>query len=117
MLARLSFLIAASLLTLVVLVAAVSNPQYVPIFSIVGLGQFKEIPTCLVMLISYLGGALMTASVWYFRSHRVSQETTKLEWAKEDAKLMAEVKSDHVKQLEAKVATLEAALSKALKKK
>lgn len=40
-----------------------------------------------------------------------------IEWEKQDEKLAKEIGSDHVKQLEAKIETLEAALSAALKKK
>ena len=37
-------------------------------------------------------------------------------WQNQDAKLLVEVQSDKEKQLEAKIATLEAALKRALKK-
>ncbi len=44
------------------------------------------------------------------------KEQRSAEWQAQDVKLVAEVKSDREKQLEAKIATLESALKQALKK-
>lgn len=44
-------------------------------------------------------------------------EQIQTQWQNQDAKLVAEIKSDREKQLEAKIATLETALKSALQKK
>ena len=51
------------------------------------------------------------------RGRQAARQDKQLEkWEAQDVKLLTEVKSDKEKQLEAKIATLEAALQKALKK-
>jgi len=47
---------------------------------------------------------------------KTTNDERKLDWQAQDAKLMASIASDKEKQLEAKIATLEAALKNALKK-
>ena len=48
--------------------------------------------------------------------NKQSPDKQKLEWQAQDAKLIAEVRTDREKQLEAKIQTLETALKQALKK-
>jgi hypothetical protein len=56
-------------------------------------------------------------SIWKIRSKELKSEAKLLQWQAQDAKLAVEIQSDKEKQLEAKIATLEAALNSALKKK
>ena len=72
----------------------------------------------LIVLCSYVVGAMIgVTSLLPFMKGRQEENVAKLkEWQEQDAKLAIEVQSDKEKQLEAKIATLEAALKQALKK-
>lgn len=72
----------------------------------------------LLVLFSYIIGAMVgTTSLLPYVKGRQEENVAKLkEWQEQDAKLALEVQSDKEKQLEAKIATLEAALKQALKK-
>lgn len=71
-----------------------------------------------LVLITYVSGAMLGAtSMTPFLSDKGKKTVAKLqEWKEQDAKLAVEVQSDKEKQLEAKIATLEAALKQALGK-
>lgn len=60
-------------------------------------------------------GSAALAAAW--RQERKAQDATLTNWQTQDAKLAAQIQSDREKQLEAKVQTLETALSKALQRK
>ncbi len=72
----------------------------------------------LVAFIAYFAGALLGAvSMLPMLGRNQEQNVAKLkEWQDQDAKLAVEVQSDKEKQLQAKIATLEAALKQALGK-
>ena len=57
-----------------------------------------------------LGSAVLRGQAGLASSQRLAQ------WSSQDEKLRQEIQSDREKQLEAKIATLEAALQKVLKK-
>jgi len=83
-----------------------------------GFGAPLTVPLGSIVLGAY-GCGLLTIGSWWrsFASREKRGEVKKVEWEKQDVKLMKEVASDQVKLLEAKIATLEVALNKALKKK
>ena len=72
----------------------------------------------LIVIVSYLLGAIFGGgSMIPLVGHKGAENVAKLkEWQEQDAKLAVEVQSDKEKQLEAKIATLESALKKALQK-
>lgn len=72
----------------------------------------------LIAVLSYVSGVLIGGvSIVPFLSDKQHNNVAKLKaWQDQDAKLAVEVQSDKEKQLEAKIATLEAALKQALKK-
>jgi hypothetical protein len=75
-------------------------------------------PLGALLMVSYLCGLAGVGGVWATRKQRaIRGEQTKLGWEKEDQKLSLQIESDKMKLLEAKIATLEVALNKALKKK
>lgn len=71
-----------------------------------------------LVLISYVCGSMLgIVSMIPFLSGKQKENVAKLkEWQVQDAKLANELQSDKEKQLEAKIATLEAALKQALGK-
>jgi uncharacterized integral membrane protein len=80
-------------------------------------GAHLSVPVGAVILISFLFGIACTFTLLISRFTARSTSNQKLlEWQVQDAKLLEQVKSDREKQLEAKIATLETALQKALKK-
>lgn len=75
-----------------------------------------EVPLAALNLACLLVGCLAGASFSFaLRKKERNVEVTR-EWQVQDAKLAASIVSDKEKQLEAKIATLEAALRTALKK-
>lgn len=80
-------------------------------------GQSYPVSLALLTIKWTLVGAVAALCVVRLRRREEKTEQKHLEWKAQDAKLEAEIRSDEVKLLEAKVATLEAALNKALKKK
>ncbi len=68
--------------------------------------------------ISYVLGVIGTLPLFYARvASKAASEQKLVEWQQQDNKLAQQVQSDKEKQLEAKIATLEAALQKALQRK
>jgi hypothetical protein len=83
-----------------------------------GFGPALPVPLGALTMATYCLGLATAGCLWATRKQRqIAGEKKKIEWAHQDAKLMSEVASDQVKQLEAKIATLEVALKSALKKK
>ena len=80
-----------------------------------GLGKMNA-PMSVALIIAWALGVL--SLYCYKQKQKLVAKTsqTQLEWKAQDAKLMASIASDKEKQLEAKIATLEAALKTALKK-
>jgi membrane protein DedA with SNARE-associated domain len=80
-------------------------------------GQSVALSVGAVLSIGYLVG-LFAGTGLFLASERSKQKENKQlqQWQHQDAKLVAEVQTDREKQLEAKIATLEAALQRALKK-
>lgn len=80
-------------------------------------GAHMTVPAGAVIIVSYLLGFLCTLLLLITRYTASSASSQRMiEWQAQDAKLLEQVKSDREKQLEAKIATLETALQKALKK-
>lgn len=79
--------------------------------------EFGTSPGLLVLTAYAMGVLLGTLSMIPFAGGKHEENVARLkEWQNQDAKLAVEVQSDKEKQLEAKIATLEAALKAALKK-
>lgn len=74
-------------------------------------------PGFLIVIAYVVGAVIGSCSVVPFIGARQEENVAKLkEWQNQDAKLAVEVQSDKEKQLEQKIATLEAALKQALRK-
>jgi hypothetical protein len=92
------------------------NARQVVVFP-VGNMEFGASPGLLVLLAYVIGVVIGGISMIPFVGSKQEENVAKLkEWQNQDAKLAIEVQSDKEKQLEAKIATLEAALKAALKK-
>lgn len=113
MIVRYAVLAVWALLAALFIYLAIANPQPATL-AIFG-SQFKT-PLSLIILTPLVLSLLAAVSAELVRAPKVASERRQREWAAQDAKLMAEVKSDREKQLEAKIATLEAALKQALAK-
>jgi uncharacterized integral membrane protein len=113
MIVRYAVLAMWALLAALFIHLAIANPQAATL-AIFG-SQFQT-PLSLIILAAPALGVLAAVSTELVRAPKVESDRRKLEWAAQDAKLMAEVKSDREKQLEAKIATLETALKQALSK-
>lgn len=96
-------------------IVMLSNPQ---IIQLKLLSQDVSLGSGMFFLAAYLIGLLIgSAAMFPLIAGKQEQNVAKLkEWQEQDAKLAIEVQSDKEKQLEAKIATLEAALKQALKK-
>ncbi len=92
---------------------ALTNSQPVPVALF---GAQHQAPLAAAILGPMIVGALAGYALELAKRPKIHSEKRQLEWAAQDAKLMAEVKSDREKQLEAKIATLETALKQALAK-
>jgi uncharacterized integral membrane protein len=113
MLARKMLLAVSSLLTLFILFVCMANFQAVDLTCF---GSARPIPLGFLLFGALSAGALTGLSIAQLGRSPAANEQRKLDWQIQDAKLIAEVKSDREKQLEAKIATLETALKQALKK-
>jgi len=94
-------------------ILAFTNLQAVPL---VLFGAQVQAPLTAAILGPLVVGTLAGYALELAKKPKIQSEKRQLEWAAQDAKLMAEVKSDREKQLEAKIATLETALKQALGK-
>jgi|AGTN01.1.fsa_nt_gi Protein of unknown function (DUF1049). len=105
----------SAILLLATVVVAVQNG------ALVGLtlfGTALQAPLGALIAAFFVAGAIAPMALWTIRtSKEATADKTQLEWQKQDTKLIAEIESDKIKQLHAKIETLEAALDKALKKK
>jgi uncharacterized integral membrane protein len=104
----------AAVLSIVVIAFAIQNAQLIP-FNFFGTGT--SLPLGASLIGAWLAGLVGSLAVWQTKIVEVRSEKKLQEWDVQDQKLAKEVASDAVKLLEAKVATLEVALSKALEKK
>jgi len=81
-------------------------------------GAALQAPLAVLIVAFFFAGMIAPMALWSVRtSKEATADKTQLEWQKQDTKLIAEIESDKIKQLQAKIETLEAALDKALKKK
>jgi uncharacterized integral membrane protein len=104
--------IGTSLGVLAAVYVAVTNMAVV---SLQGFGGPVAVPFAGVVIGAYACGLLTIGSLWRsFTAREKRGEQKMVEWEKQDAKLMQEIATDREKLLEAKVATLETALAKAL---
>jgi uncharacterized integral membrane protein len=96
------------------LAVALLNPAAI---SLNLLGTTMEMPAGVIVFVSWaLGATGALAVVWSAAVHKQTQDKHLATWAAQDVKLSASLQSDREKQLEAKIATLEAALQRVLKK-
>jgi uncharacterized integral membrane protein len=85
--------------------------------NLAGFGAPLQLSESVVVTASYVFGLVTLGALWGRKAQRqVASEQKLVKWEKEDQKLMAEVASDEVKLLKAKIDTLEAALDSTLKK-
>lgn len=70
----------------------------------------------LMVIISLVAGSFAGIADYLSLNKRAKQSQIQEQWQAQDVKLVANLTSDREKQLEAKIATLETALQKALKK-
>ncbi len=111
--ARYVFLSISALLAIAVLVISVQNGA---VCALSLFGSTLQIPLGAVSAGTFVLGALAAVSLTKMQVKQVQVDQKLLEWKSQDAKLAVEVESDRVKQLEAKIATLETALDSALKR-
>lgn len=104
----------AVICAIAVIALAAQNVQSIP-FNLFGSSASLSLGGALIG--SWLAGLIASVAVWQTKIGEVRSEKKLEQWAAQDQKLAKEVASDTVKLLEAKVATLEAALSKALERK
>lgn len=112
---KLLLAISAPLSLLGLLLAIVTIAQPVPVNTFAA--HFQIYLGCILvaeLVVGYLCGVGQQGFILASRDKQ--QEQRSLEWQAQDVKLLAEVKSDREKQLEAKIATLESALKQALKR-
>jgi uncharacterized integral membrane protein len=101
--------------TLIVLALAFTNGNMATV-SLFGTGI--TVPQGAVLGGAYVLGMLLTLPLLFSRIATEAASSQRLtEWQQQDNKLALQVQSDREKQLEAKVATLETALQKALQRK
>lgn len=79
--------------------------------------QTFQVPLAWIVIKLFLLGAASAYCAGRLKRREQKSEQKQLEWKAQDAKLAAEIQTDTVKLLEAKIATLETALDKALKKR
>jgi uncharacterized integral membrane protein len=80
-------------------------------------GAQLTVPSGALLVGGYLSGVACTFALLANRYGSASKSNQRLvEWQAQDEKLLGQVQTDREKQLEAKIATLEAALQRALKK-
>jgi uncharacterized protein YgfB (UPF0149 family) len=107
-------LIAGALLSVLCLYVGLSNSNQT-----VSLHLFNNgitISAAAALLGGWVSGLISGTALRQLKSSKAQNDEKRKEWQVQDVKLMAEIKSDREKQLEAKIATLETALNKALKK-
>ncbi len=76
-----------------------------------------SLPATAAVATSWLAGACCLLAFRQLTPAKAQREKLLQAWEKQDVKLVAEIQSDEVKLLKAKIDTLEAALTVALKKK
>lgn len=107
-------IVLSSIITLLIIVLAFTNQASVTLSL---LGPSPALPLGAILFGAYLLGILAAASLWSIKARKAkTAEITEEKWKKQDEKLAVEIKDDHVKQLEAKIETLDTALKAALKK-
>jgi hypothetical protein len=106
-------LIIGLIATVVSVVIATSASQLV----LTALSTVISLPVSAAVVTSWIAGACCLLAYRQLTLPKAQNEKILQTWDKQDVKLAAEIQSDKVKQLEAKINTLETALSSALKKK
>ncbi len=79
-------------------------------------GNQMQISFCVIAFVMFACGGLSTLPVLLSRAKEAKSEKLQVAWQQQDEKLKEELTNDKIKQLEAKIATLDAALKKSLKK-
>jgi len=80
-------------------------------------GSQMAIPFGLAGLLMFVCGGLSTLPALLSTAKEAKSEQLQVTWQKQDEKLKEELTNDKIKMLEAKIATLDAALKQSLKKK
>lgn len=108
-------LILLAIISIVVFVLAGFNPVGVHLSLF---GASLGLSEGVLIAASYVLGVIITLPLFYSRiASKQASDQRLVEWQQQDNKLAQQVQTDREKQLEAKIATLEAALQKALQKK
>ncbi len=103
----------AALLAVVILVLAFQNMQPA---SLNLFGAPLSMPLGITMIGAWVAGLVASVATFQTRVREVKEQQALQKWEVQDNKLALEVESDKIKQLEAKILTLETALKRALKK-
>lgn len=111
---KLIYILISAICILGTLYFAVMNTQSVELSFV---GQKFTVSLALIAVKLFVLGGVTAFCLQRLRRREEKSEQKQLEWKAQDAKLQAEIQGDTVKLLEAKIATLETALEKALKKK
>lgn len=102
---------------LAVAVAVAVGAQNFDAVTIKLFGNQIAVPFCATALVMFACGALSTLPALLGRAKEAKSEQLQVNWQKQDEKLKEELTNDKIKMLEAKIATLDAALKQSLKKK
>jgi uncharacterized integral membrane protein len=102
---------------LAVAVAVVIGAQNCDAVTLKLFGNQMSIPFCAAGLIMFACGGLSTLPALIRSAKEAKSEQLQVSWQKQDEKLKEELTNDKIKMLEAKIATLDAALKQSLKKK
>jgi uncharacterized integral membrane protein len=111
---KIAYVFLALLVSVPTLIFAFFNGTNVPVSYF---GTVMQVPLALIVVKCFVLGGVFVLAITRIRRREQKSEQKQLEWKAQDAKLAAEIKDDNVKLLEAKIATLEAALERSLKKK
>jgi len=100
--------------TIVVFIIGLSNTAAVALSIF---GAPLSLPEGVLLIAGYVVGVALTFTLLLTRYQAKTASNVRLQqWDQQDQKLLQQVQTDREKQLEAKIATLEAALQRALKK-
>jgi len=106
-------LIIGVLITLISIPMAASSSQ----LSVQAFSTIVTVPAYAAVVVSWVAGCCSAVAYRQFTLPKIQSDKIRADWQKQDVKLDAEIQSDKEKRLEEKIATLEVALNRALKKK
>jgi hypothetical protein len=106
-------LIIGVIVTLVSIPMATSSSQ----LNVQAFSTIVTVPAYAAVFVSWFAGCCCAIAYRQFTLPKIQSDKIRADWQKQDVKLDAEIQSDKEKRLEEKIATLEVALDRALKRK